>query len=327
MKKVVETNPELAGAIWQLLPDIDDDLNLIGCPLWKRTMDATNILLSDFLTVEPKSDKPPFEQKWFAIIFAIVADWFETRYGQALKDKQGELLGIVEIHSLPFKVGITPNYRQAHPSGEQSTLFFGPKLGEFECPRDWISAPPALLNLTASESLRLDHDLRSLTAQLRSINLYLKMGYPAPDRYVQHRNATLLSVRKAAEHIARRTEEDYASAAWEIHFAIENVIKTLISQTGAVPVQEHKLTELIRQVKSLNIPLDIEGKTGFLPSANRAIQSRYGHPFPGGYRAVITLYKKSLPLIVEISSHVKRAHIGDDAAITMRKPPWFEFME
>ncbi|MBA5606257.1 HEPN domain-containing protein [Duganella sp. FT3S] len=328
MKKVVETNPKLAAAIGELLPEIDALLNKIGRPLWGRKMAATEILLADYLTVHPPSDAPPYEQKWFAILFAIVADWYETRYGSALHTKTGTLLGVIEIHNIPFKVTIEPTHSQPHSSGQQLTLYIGSGLGDHEKPREWIISPPTLSNLTSNESARLDKELSTLVKQLRLINLNFGTGHPAPEKYEQHRNVTLLAIRKAAEHITNRTDEDYASAIWEVHFSIENALKALIAQTGTTPLSEHKIPLLVTQANSVGIPLDLKRKLGFLPSAGQAIASRYGRPLPTGYEAAIKIYKKALLLLAELSSHVQRPiQLGEDAAIVLRRPPWFEFMK
>lgn len=318
----------MAAAIWDLLPDIDRILNANGQALSSRITAAIDILLKHFVKVTAAATEPPYEQKWYAILFAIVSDWYETRYGAALRAKTGTLLGVVEIHNIPFKVTIEPTHTQPHSSGQQLTLFVGPKLGANEKPREWITSPPTLSALTPSESSRLDRDLSTLVKQLRLINLNFGMADPAPGKFDEHRNVALLAVRKAAEHITNRTEEDYASAVWEIHFSIENTIKALIAQTGIKPESEHKLSILLTQASSVGITLDLGNSLGFLPSSSRAIAHRYGRPLPNGYKDAIAIYKKSLPLLANLSSHVQRSiQFGDDAGFILRRPPWLEFME
>lgn len=328
MKKIVAANPELAAAISDLLPDIDKILNANEHALSGRPMAATELMLKYFVTVKGASAEAPYEQKWFAILFAIVADWYETKYGSALHAKTGTLIGVIEIHGIPFKVAIDTTHAQPDPSGQQSTLFIGSGIGANERPQEWIISPPSLSNLTNSESTRLDKELRNLVKQLRLINLNFGSGHPAPEKFERHRNVALLAVRKAAEHITARTEGDYASAVWEIHFAIENALKALIAQTGATPLAEHKLSVLIAQANSVGIALDLKKRLSFLPSAGKAIDSRYGKPLPTGYKDAIMIYKKALPILADLSSHVQSAiQLGEDAAIILRRPPWFEFME
>lgn len=59
----------------------------------------------------------------------------KTKYGTALHAKLGMLVGVVEIHKLPFKVGIAPTYSVPHPSGQQSTLCFGTRQQSGEMSR------------------------------------------------------------------------------------------------------------------------------------------------------------------------------------------------
>jgi hypothetical protein len=328
MKKIVESNPQMAAAIGDLLPDIDKILNASGQPLSLRITATIEILLKDFIKVTGTTAEPPYEQKWYAVLFAIVSDWYETRYGAALREKIGTLLGVVEIHNIPFKVTIEPTHSQPHSSGQQLTLFVGPKLGDNEKPREWIISPPTLSALKPSESSRLDSDLSTLVKQLRLINLNFRMADPAPEKYEEHRNVALLAILKAAEHITNRTEEDYASAAWEIYFSIENTIKALIAQTGTKPENEHNLSALVTQANSVGISLNLGNKLGFLPSASRAIDHRYGRPLPNGYKDAIAMYKKALPLLAELSSQVQRTiQFNDEVAFILRRPPWLEFME
>jgi len=108
MRKIVESNPQMAAAIGDLLPDIEKILNASGQPLSSRITAAIAILLKHFIKVTGATAEPPYEQKWYAVLFAIVSDWYETRYGAALREKIGTLLGVVEIHNIPFKVTIEP---------------------------------------------------------------------------------------------------------------------------------------------------------------------------------------------------------------------------
>ena len=54
----------------------------------------------------------------------------------------------------------------------------------------------------------------------------------------------------------------------------------------------------------------------------------HGKPLPGGYKAAFAMYQKALPLLADLSFAVKRSLVlGDGATITLRKPPWFQFLE
>ncbi len=329
MTKVEASNTELAEAVRNALPVIDKILGADGRDLPSRPMAATTLFVEQFIIdVRGGSKEKPYLQEWFAIIFAIVAGWYEAKYGAALKTKSGILLGVVQIHNLPFKVRVPPTYAAPHASGELSDLCFGPSLGERETPLKWIDSPPALESLTTRQSNRLDRDLRSLTKLLRSTNLNFMLGDPAPEQYKQFRAVTLGSIRKAAEHIVSGGEGDYASAAWEIHYAVENAVKALIAQAGAQPDLEHGLSHLVKQAQSVGVMLNGTKNIEFLPSARTAIKYRYGKPLPGGYRAAFAMYQKALPLLADFSSTVKRSLVlGDGATITLRKPPWFQFLE
>lgn len=328
MTKIEDANPELTAAIRELLPYIDDVQSAAGDSLASRPLDATKNLVQYFLVVEGGSGEEPYLQQWFAVLFAIVTSWYEAKYSAALTAKQGQLLGVVQIHNHPFRVSVSPTYACPHPSGEQSTLCFGPELGDSEIPRQWIASPPGLENLTPNESEQLNQDLRSLTKFLRAINLNFMMGFPAPDLYKELRGAAMNSIRKVADHLVNGGEGDYSSAAWEMHYSVENALKALIAQTGAKPDAKHALLHLADQAQKVGINLTIKDKMSFLPSAEQAIRYRYGQPLPGGYRAAFEMYQKLLPLLVDLSSRITRSNkFRDGATITVRRPPWFEFLE
>lgn len=327
MRKIEETNLELTNRICELLPEIDQVLNSIGTKLSSRPMDATTTLLDGFITVKNGSMDQPYLQDWFAVLFAIVMGWYERKYGAALNAKSGTLKGLIEIHGLPFILNVPENYGVKDQETGHFRLCFDPALGDSEIPRKWIVDPPALENLTQRQSSRLDRDLQSITKTLRTINVNLMLGDPAPDRYRSCCAIALISICKAAEKISPREEAHCSSAVWEIYFAVENMLKALIAQRGAQPDFEHSLSHLVKQAKTVGVEINEPLNFGFLPSPFRAIDYRYGAQFPGGYKKVLVMYQKVLPLLLDLSSKVQHTlTFGDGAAIILRRPPWFKFL-
>lgn len=327
MRKIEESNLELTSRIQALLPEIDELLNSIGTKLASRPMDATTTLLDGFVTIRNGSMDQPYLQEWFAVLFAIVFGWYERKYGAALNTSSGTLKGLVEIHGLPFIVNVPENHGVKDEESGHFRLFFDPSLGDSEFPRKWIVAPPALENLTTRQSDRLDRDLQTLTRTLRTFNVNLMLGDPAPDPYRRFRAIALISICNAAEKISLREETHCSSAVWEIYFAVENMLKALIAQRGAQPDFEHSLTHLVKQARSVGVELQESLDLGFLPGPLRAIDYRYGAQFPGGYKKTVVMYQKVLPLLLDLSSKVQYTlRFGDGAAVILGRPPWFKFL-
>ena len=204
MNKAEKSNPELAEAVRAALPSIDQVLDAEDRELSSRPMAATDLFIDYFiLEIRNAPEGKRYLQEWYALIFAIVAAWYERKYGQALHAKRG-LIGVIEIHGLPFRVKVPETYADPHPEEDTSDLCFGPSVGAIERPRSWIDMPPALDALTSRQSARLDRDLAAITKVLRTINLKFMMADPAPGLFKQHRYVSLGSLSRAAEHIVSR---------------------------------------------------------------------------------------------------------------------------
>nr|WP_315212596.1 HEPN domain-containing protein [uncultured Duganella sp.] len=328
MRRIEQTNPELASRICELLPEIDQVLNSVGTKLSSRPMEATTALLDGCVTVKNGSMDQPYLQDWFAVLFAIVKGWYERKYAAALNAKTATLKGLIEIHGLPFILNVPENYGVKDQENGHCRLCFDPTLGESETPRKWIMEPPALESLTQRQSHRLDRDLKSITKTLRTINVNLMLGDPGPDRYKSFCSTALISICNAAEKISLRNDAHCSSAVWEIYFAVENMLKALIAQRGAQPDFDHSLSHLLNQAKMVGVEINQTLNFGFLPSPFRAIDYRYGARFPGGYKKVLVMHQKALPLLLDLSSKVQRTvTFGDGAAIILRRPPWFKFLD
>jgi hypothetical protein len=327
MRKIEESNIELTKAICAFLPEIDQFLNSIDKKLSSRPMDATMALLDGYITINTDATDQPYLKNWFAVLFAIVMGWYERKYGTALNAETGILTGLIEIHGLPFILNVPQHYGIKDQETGNFKLCFDPALGDSETPRKWIVHPPALENLTQRQSIRLDRDLKLITKTLRTINLKLMIGSPAPEQYMRYRMIALISINEAAKKISPLDETHCSSAVWDIYFAVENMFKALISQRGEQPDLEHSLFHLMKQAKRVGIEIDESLNLGFLPGPTLAIDYRYGAQFPGGYRKVLVMYQKTLSLLLYLSSKVQQTlTLGEGAAIILRRPPWFKYL-
>lgn len=328
INKAEKANSELARLIGESLPMIDEILDAEDRGLSSRPLVATDLLLdSGMVKVNNAATDKRYTQVWYAIIFAIVDGWYERRYGPALRAREG-LLGVVQIHGLPYRVNIPETYGIPNPTESTSDLCFGPSLGDVERPRTWIVNPPALDALSQRAGVRLDEDLKRITKLLRTINLRFMMADPAPDLFTQQRSVVLGSIRKAADHLARRQPADTSAAVWEVHFALECAIKAVIAQAGAAPPFEHSLSLLLRAAKEAGAALRLSEPLAFMPTAHATIALRYGGTFKDGHAGAWRIYNRALPLIAEIAEQVRRTYwMGDGASITLRKPPWLDYVE
>jgi hypothetical protein len=327
MRKIEVSNLGLANRIRELLPEIDQFLNSMGTKLSSRPMEATKTLVDDFVIVENGSADKPYFQDWFAVLFAIVMGWYEKKYGAALSAKSVTLKGLIDIHGLAFILNVPASYGVWDQDAGHFIMSLDTALGDSEMPRKWLVAPPSLERLSQKQSIRLDCDLKSVTETLRKININLMLGDPAPDEHRGFCAITLISICEAAEKISTQDVIRCSSAVWDIYFAVESMLKALIAQRGVQPDFEHSLIHLVNQAKAVGIEVNEPLDLGFLPNPSRAIDYRYGAKFPGGYKNVLLMYRRVLPLLVYLSSKVQRTFTPEDgAAIIFRRPPWFKFL-
>ncbi len=171
--RVETTNPKLVAAITPIIADLDEIFSEQRRKLLQRPMDVTLFLIKHHVKVTNGGNvNDPWDEEWFAIIFAIVHKWYQRKYGEAFVSR-ANIAGMVTIHKMPYLVRVPQTYFE---KGENPAIHFCEEVGDKERPRMWIQLAPNLSCLDQNDQRALDHDLRDLTRNLRTINRRFMMA-------------------------------------------------------------------------------------------------------------------------------------------------------
>jgi hypothetical protein len=121
------------------LPWIDEHLAARGTAVQDRPLTAARQIV-DLFVIEVRADtKENYLQKtWFAGIFKSINNWYERRYGDALrKSRQAKALGIVTYFGTPYLLRVPLVFTEPGENGTSWINFPCDVLpSEDESPRD-----------------------------------------------------------------------------------------------------------------------------------------------------------------------------------------------
>jgi hypothetical protein len=316
----------LESEIDRVLPVIDDFLGKRNLTLSQRPLEAASMWVRDFVLEVSNDTKDEYYKKpWFASIFAVVMKWYERKYGAALKGRNNTFEGVVWIYGKPFLVDVPVTHSEPEVLGETVWLSFEARVGSCEKPTLWIREPPAFDAMPARVATNLDEQLVRLTTGTRALHTALMTSDPpqGPSEFEEFRNIALLSLGAAATHIVQNTDHSISLAAWDLNFALENVLKALIAQAGQSPRHVHDLAGLLDDAKKLGRAPFPKRSIAMLPNGKEAISFRYGKRFPGGTRQIEKNYERILDLMVRVARRMERSLDATNARVLLARPPWF----
>jgi hypothetical protein len=318
------------GAVHPLLDLIDESLALDGIPLWSRPIQATWLLVTDFviqLKLGRKRIKPPAKlvdassELWFRGLYAQVEDWYRVRYRARLhQPRRSLMLGVTVIASTPFDISVPTTRSRVEVEGETAWLSFPNDVQAGEDVLAWIVSPPDWSTYRADSTSEAEERTRTVAGLLRSIACRLT-GADISDPIARNLLAGIrLHLHSAAGLILRADEEgSYARAQWELQMACESGYKGLLQQLTGTFSETHDL--FVLHDRACPDADDLRSLIRELPRWHQAAHLRYGlgdHPTLNG---IFTWYVNTLRILSGVLLRLRGIDLSR-ASILLAIAPW-----
>ncbi len=306
------------------LPWIDEHLAARGTAVQDRPLTAARQIV-DLFVIEVRGDtKENYLQKtWFAGIFKSINKWYERRYGDALrKSRQAKAFGIVTYFGTPYLLRVPLVFTEP---GENGTAWinFPCEVLPSEEPLDWIETPPPLDTMKPKRKLALRVAAIRVATALRAINLDMNTANLTKERHRGLARSVIRHFEKAASDTATNEAENLSLAIWELQMACEKSIKVYLSQKQIEYPATHDLRALHRLALDGTDWSEVKTAMPGMPSEKRVMAWRYAEIPPPTPKEVERVYSSALVLCGAYAKRLSRKLIMRNAAIQIRRPPWF----
>ena len=305
------------------LPIFDDILAESQKPLHERPF-AAALYFVDYCIVNIKGDTKEnfFEKEWFRSIYKLIKQWYQERYGTALKaNNDYTALGVVLIHKTPFQLNIPLSIAQEKEGNDKRWFCLPISIQDNENVFDWIENKPNLEKIPEADVAELKKNISEIATKHREIHVNLMSA--SLERSLHKISSTIPAhLDKAVRDILSLDGGRISTSYWEIHLAIEKAIKLIILQNERDHQNKHDLEKLCRIANNIRgIPLDCTVFSSFPPD-NEAIKQRYGEGSSFTIQEAVNNYISAGSVISKLTKLLKRQFIMNNARFLIAIPPW-----
>jgi len=315
---------EFAKAVRERLPQIDQILADQNMRLGVRPLNAAIHFVEYWILDIKGGTKDEFwNQRWFAILFWHIRNWYKEFYGERLDSSKERLPGIVFINGTPFKLSIGATRSEVEEPGKSAWLVFPVGAHATETLDGWFESPPNLSVLARNDREALEAQVLQIIAATRGLNLDLMTAELSDDVLQVFRSSIVVHLENAVNAATRNSQESMSVAMWELHLMTEKSIKLVLKQRGACP-NTHDLAELRALVDAIVDSSSIgEEFKNTLPKS-QAIAFRYCDGGLVSADAFFKLYLSSLAIAAFYAEQLQRSMSVRNGRILLKKPPWLE---
>lgn len=290
---------EFKDHVEEALITFDECLAAKNVPVPQRPFHAAAMFVS-YCIDEIEGDKKTnfWGKAWFTHIYKIADDWYHNRYAQAMtsNSNQGKKArGIVLIFATPFEVNFPLEVFRPGTPGETFWMVFPNTVLPEEHVLDWLTHPPNLSSLSTQEIEDGKRQIIAVAEATRSIRVNL-MTADITDKDTAGLARDIPGhIDKAIGDILRAGSDGVSVAFWEMHMAVEKVLKTFLRQKGN-PLKGHDFTNLLNAAQAHGLSLD-SSLFKLLPSSKEAIRLRYSEGPRKSVHAAISAYNGMLEIV------------------------------
>lgn len=329
-------NATVADILASVLPIIDKGLAAQQILVEMRPLHAAVQFCRDFVLevrVDGREWTPDLEnldfltEKWFRGIYHLTEEWYERRYGQALKTKaQHHALAFVLAYGIPLRINVPLSTKTSGERPKTMWLSFPDALLPDEEPLEWISAPPNLVEMESKEKGRLLRDVKQVCNYLRSISSH-EMGITG---LTAEGRGLVSTARGHLDTAARQVLEHWqktgtAKAAWELQVACESTLKAVAeTKTGSFRASHDLFVLFDDAAPYLNHFPRHEIKK--MPRWEKMIDYRYAQGKPPRLEEVFRYYLSALRVVDGCFRDLATLILGKGSFL-IGLPPWRQPIE
>ena len=313
----------IKDALEEWLPSIDKILQESNVPIFKRFMQAAILFVdcavsdSSFDSKEELFNSQAFNEG----IMIHVNDWYLKKYGQLAKNPCNSFYsGIVTIYRQPVLVKIPSTTSKVEVPNETAWLTFPDSLQDSESMSDMFQLQIDIKKMPEEELNKLTLEFNDVVSMSRVINLNIMSAVILDKETFNMTQGIWGHIENAISGILSSNDSRVSIACWDLHLAIEKVLKIYLKQVSGNRPYEHNLQTISQKIKVIDPSLDLSLILD-LPSDKDAIKYRYSELITNVGNAV-EYYKKALLLVSQVTSKLPRSYKFNNMSILIKKAPW-----
>ena len=306
------------------MPIIDETLANQGRPIAQRPNYAAIFFVNECI-VEIKGDSIEkfWEKEWYAAIYKLIEEWYHERYGNLIFDREKpSAKGIVQLFSTPFLLTIPLIISEVEVPGETAWLIFPNTLLPNEVSLDWITPRPNFDHLSQEELKLLREKTDVVAISRRSINLKIMSAEFASEPLRLLASSIPAHLDKAVDDILSDRKGQISIAFWEMHLAIEKVMKLFLRQKNLIPINTHNFDKLRNSIEPQSLSNKLEKLFSLCPGEKDAIKYRYGEIQEVNTKEAIAYFHTALEIITLYVSHLETKVTMNNFRVLLKLPPW-----
>jgi HEPN domain-containing protein len=289
----------------EALPQIDAVLASRNDKLSLRPVKAAVIFVEHYIAkIENENKDDLFDKPWFVAFLNYIDDWYRERYRDSYDSSSTNFKGLVFLHSYPFLLDFPISKYVDEGDKDTCSLYFLSDYCEHDDWKSYVQQAPNLNTLSEHEHEKLKSDVVLEIGMHRNAfhnyammddqNLADKSSYEYVRKHLE--NAIL--------NICSSVGGSFNIAIWDLHLALEKLLKLIIEQEKGDYPKHHNLNKLLTYSTIKNNE-KIECLLSQFPNHKEVIDMRYGKPEVTDIEQVRAYYTTTVQLILELSKYVK----------------------
>lgn len=260
-------------------------------------------------------------QPWFRVVYRTTRDWYQDKYGPAIRQPEATFVGACEVRGSIFRLRVPKILRGETDEQNRTWMMYPVDLQPDEDPATWIINPPNLTRFDQRSRQRAIDEAAIIGHWLRSIHSAV-MTTETPDDFTYHLSGNIQPhLRAAAEHLADPIRPTFGLVGWEAHQAVEQALKLLSLRSHGWRRKSHDLTALFEDVADVAKSVDFS-LLRRMPTRERAVEMRAGEGDPVGILDAYRLYRTALKLTAQCTEAIPRRFYARNARFLLKPPPW-----
>jgi len=192
-----------------------------------------------------------------------------------------------------------------------------------EEPLAWMNSAPNAPALPARARAAMAKDLAEVVRLTRSIHVDVFSLSRKTEPFAGLIDTVQSHLSKAVDDIYAVKPPRAGAAMWELHLAMEKVLKAYLAQRGQAFKLTHDLRPLYKQALAAGLPAMEAGLVGSLPASKTSIRHRYGQGPPPSISAAYGAYRRALQVVRHCTSNLQHTlHMTNTAFLI--KALWLE---
>jgi HEPN domain-containing protein len=315
----------LDNSIIELLPIIDEELGSINIPLNQRPFQAACTLVDKVITKIRGNDRNDYYEKpWFIHIYNKTYDWYENKYADRFANDKSKstILAHVIFSGVIYRIGIPIVLSEPADDESMSWMIIPKDILPYENVLNWIELKPNISLFTSNEKELLINNISSIGLYHRNINNSLMSVSIIPEQIKSFGYGAVANFQTASNIISDNKTNEFDTAIWEIHIAVEKMLKLALFQKDNEIPYIHDLRKLNNKLTQNSI-VKQNSFFNLFPDDHTAINARYGQIHLSNLETVNQYFVLGLEYCSNIAESLDRILIMRNGRFLLKNPFYY----